>query len=288
MNRTGRCLQICADTVSRIQCHRLCHAILHSREQYLGLYDLIRTHAGCQQSRICTDIHQNMLVAGFCGLCALCKILVDYNTGTAVTVADARDRQLTGLGTDGCLYNTGRLGEIFIFQALMNPAHDLGPELLMEACLTGLTAQLMFVTIIIISYPDTRRIVRGHTYEPYVTVLGCGTGFTGRGHITDLRRTGCSACSGDYIFHAVDEKPCILLGNYLGRFGRGIIQNYISIIVYDFTVHLRTVIGSAIGNSRIGCGQLQVGDTVGQSAQCQRLAVVRVGAIQLQAGKSKP
>ena len=287
MNGTGRCLQIGTDTICGIQCDCLCHSTLHRWKQYFGLYNLVRTHGRCQQSGICTDIRKYVFIAGLCGLCAIRKIFIDDDAGSSIAVTYTWNCQLAGLSTNRYLYDARRFVEIFIFQILMNPAHDFGPQLLMETCLSCLTAQFMLVTVVVISYPDACRIIRRHADEPYVTILGSGTGFTGSSHIADLGCTGRSACTGDYIFHTVDQKPCILLRDHLCRLLHRIIKDHITFIVHDLRVQLRLIIRTSICYSRIGCGQLQIGYAIGQSAKGHCLTGIGVCSIQLQTGESE-
>lgn len=141
VNGTGRCLQIGTDAICGIQCDCLCHSTLHRWKQYFGLYNLIRAHGRCQQSGICTDIRKYVFIAGLCGLCAIRKIFIDDDAGSSIAVTYTWNCQLAGLSTNRYLYNARRFVEIFIFQILMNPAHDFGPQLLMETCLSCLTAQ---------------------------------------------------------------------------------------------------------------------------------------------------
>ena len=161
----------------------------------------------------------------------------------------------------------------------MDPAHNFRPQLLVEAGLTGLTAQLMLIPVVIITNPDTCRVIRRHTNKPYVTVFGCSTGFTSSSHIGDLRRTRSSACTIDNIFHTVNEKPCVLLGDDL-RLLRLVVQDYISLIVHNLGVHSRFDIVTLVGNTCISGCQFQIGYTVSDSTQSSCLTIVCIRTLQ--------
>ena len=123
MDRTGRRLQVRADAVRRIQRHRFRHAFLHLWQQYFHLRHPVRTHGSSQKSGIHADTYGYMLIAYFCGLGAFRKIFIADNAGSAVAVAEASYRQLSGLGTDHALDDAGRFLKICVFQVLVHPGH---------------------------------------------------------------------------------------------------------------------------------------------------------------------
>ena len=94
MNRTGCCLQIGTDTICRILRYCLCHSLLHCRKKQFHLRYLIRAHAGCQKSCICTDIYDHMMITGLCRHGSFCKIFISHNTFPTITVTQASHCQL--------------------------------------------------------------------------------------------------------------------------------------------------------------------------------------------------
>ena len=147
--------------------------------------------------------------------------------------------------------------------------------------------QILYITLVVISYPDTRRVVRSHSFEPHIPVVRSRAGLSGRRHALDLScRTGSSG-SRDHVFHTVDQEPRVLFRDHLCGL-RFIVQDHIAVVVHYLRVHPGLDILSAVGNRSVCRRQLQVGNAVRQAAQRKRLGIIVVRAFQFQRGKSKP
>ena len=146
--------------------------------------------------------------------------------------------------------------------------------------------QILYITLVVISYPDTRRVVRSHSFEPHIPVVRSRAGLSGRRHALDLScRTGSSG-SRDHVFHTVDQEPRVLFRDHLCGL-RFIVQDHIAVVVHYLRVHPGLYILSSVGNRRICRRQLQIGNAMRQAAQRQRLGIIVVRSFQLQRGKAK-
>ncbi len=71
-----------------------------------------------------------------------------------------------------------------------------------------------------------------------------------------------------------------------GGIYRGIVNNYVSILVFNTGIKFRFIVFSAVCNGSIGFGQLQVYNTVCNTSQSQRLAHVK-GSVVVQSGDAE-
>ena len=110
----------------------------------------------------------------------------------------ARGCKFSGLGTYRFLLDGIRHLKIFVFQILMNPAHDSAPYAETEV-------QVIAVyLVVVISAPYRTCVVRREAAEPEVLVRVCRTGLAGYRHV--VKPAGCTGTAFYDRFHRACEK----------------------------------------------------------------------------------
>ena len=202
------------------------------------------------------------------------------------SVTQSLHRKLSGEPAHGHLHNARRLLEIRRRKILMNLFHYTAPDRLRN---TGLRADK--VCILIISCPCGAAVIIRVSRKPHIVLIRSGSCFTcDRCRAKVYSRTGTL---GYHVLHRGGQKPCRCLLQHSSRLTDLIgIQNDITVMIRHLRVHLRLQIFAAVGNRCIGGVQLNVLDTLCNTAKCQcRLNIRENPAIDLfvvyQSGKAK-
>lgn len=131
----------------------------------------------------------------------------------------------------------------------MNLFHYLFPQGFGQVQLCPVHTQLGI--IVVIAGPGCGCVIGGISGEPYIQVIGSGTGFIGNGHAAEIDGSTGSA---DYrILHCIGQQKGSGFLDNLSADGLGIIQNNGSVVVYNLGIKLRLQIGTAVGNGSVGC-----------------------------------
>ncbi len=147
----------------------------------------------------------------------------------------------------------------------MNPAYDRFPDLLR---IGGLTAVLN--RIVVVTAPYHAGVIRCESGKQGITGSGGGTGFSclapyrfrSRG-----RRTGS--------LHGMSVRSHAVVSFRFVRFRCRIVEQYISVMIQNSCIEFWFDVGSAVGDGGVCGGQLQVGDTAGETSECQCLVAAR-------------
>ena len=165
----------------------------------------------------------------------------------------------------------------------MNAGHDLAPDILVEGCAAVLAAELL---VFIAAAPYAGGVIRGIADKPDIVIVAGGTALAGCRHIwkccTGAGRANADtgACKNTVglhgIFHGIGQKECggILQDPVSFRF---IVNKQLSVVVEDFGKEYRFGVKAAVGNGSEGRGQLQVGHTFCDAAQCGSRVHVGIG-----------
>ena len=146
-------------------------------------------------------LSRHMHIAVFCRSRTLGKVL-----GLHHSITDTRNRKLSGSRAGCSARDIVRHLKALVFQILMKPRHNFTPDIQMVTPLFSLRQTV----VIVISSPDTCRIVGSIAHKPDVVVIGGRTGLSGDGHTGE---SGPRSCSGPHhILHGARQQPrCAVL-----------------------------------------------------------------------------
>ena len=168
--------------------------------------------------------------------------------------------QKSCLAADADFFDRRRHFKFFFRKVFVDPLHYLLPQFSVETPVACRNLRLN-----VVSGPDSGSVVRGEAREHQVRVIVCGTGFSGNSHAVDL--AGGSGTSFHNVFHRAGQQICGALTEDLGTLTVGVVEDHIAVTVCHFGVQDRLVVGSSVGDCRVGAGQFQIADTVGQTAE---------------------
>ena len=183
-------------------------------------------------------------------------IKVFFNNRTAI------HWKKSGVCANSNFFNACRLIKVFVFHSLVNPGHNLAPQILVEV--PGIIGKLL---ISVIAGPYSTCVVWSISYKPEVIVIFCSTCFTCNSHIIQL------ACGTSTILHNIFHSACKKEGSAFFDYrtsGRVVLNQHISIMIQDLGVVNWFDIGSVIGDGCIGSTQFYVGNTIGKASKCSR------------------
>ena len=179
--------------------------------------------------------------------------------------------KLTGFRTYGTCSDTVRYGEGGRLKSKfgIDTLHNIRPDSLVFRFL-----KITFhIIVLVITEPYARCQIRCISNEPEVFTVSCCTGLSGNSDaVISVGRCTCSLCNN--ILHRTCEQISCCLFNNLLPFRVGIIEDNVTVSVNNLCIKYRTDIFAAVGNSRIGTGHLKVCNTVGQTAESERLDIV--------------
>ena len=240
----------------------------HAHTRSLVGAELRGTAAGLR-----ADSHGHMLVAHLCGNRSLGEILGIYRASSGIRAAHAGYGKLAGFAADlGGLHALGNR-KARIRQALVNPIHDIAPDILVEGCAPVVAQQL----VVIAAAPDPRRIVGGKAHKPDVPVVCGGSALARGGHVGESR-PGAGGIdrgyAGAHVFfvgfqgfrHCVREKKRGGILEHLPGL-RLIVNEGFSVVVQNFRKKSGLYVSTAVGDGGVGSGELQIGHAGVQSSQ---------------------
>ena len=145
----------------------------------------------------------------------------------------------------------------------MNLFHDLEPDLRRVSAI-----QAVQTVVMLIAYPDRRRVFRRYAAEPDIRVRTRGTGLARGLHAVDLNAVGGTVCGN--VLQAVEH---IIYGMDVGKalVGiRGVFKNGVALVVEHLRIGARTAEHAVVDEGRVGAGHFADRHAVGQRAERQR------------------
>ena len=131
--------------------------------------------------------------------------------------------------------------------------------------------------VVIISRPDAAGQIRRETDKPAVPVIRRRPGLSGGRHLPQVNLSVCCPFRiRDDTPHRRSQKRSRAVLDHRPRLRVGIVKHDIAICVKHLRIKVRLQILSVIGDGRVCPRQLQICDTVCQSAQRERLTDIRV------------
>ena len=217
---------------------------------------------------------------------ALREVLRDDGASTIVCIA-AAGRELTGLAADLRLDDPIRLRETDIRQPLVDTAHDLSPDILMEAgTAVILSARLIDERLVLITAaPDTAHIIWRVSDEPDIDILRRRTGLAGEAHPVevctcrrgvDIHRRRVRTVRQHGLLHRIGEQERRRGLHRLPRLVLRRIDEHIALLIEDLREELRLVKLTAVGDRREGLRELEIRHTVRDTAECERRVLIAV------------
>ena len=179
-----------------------------------------------------------------------------------------------GRASGACQQSAGRTDRRFLYgrrhlkvymrKILMDPAHNLFPQ-----CFVERFAVIFQKFVGVITCPYRAGIIWGKSCKPHITgCRGC-TCLTGYRHIVKLQSVTGTAFVIDNTLESACQQICGALTEHFGCL-RLVFQNHIPVLIEDFGVKYRFGVSAAVCDRRIGSGQFQGGDTIGDTAKCRR------------------
>ena len=132
--------------------------------------------------------------------------------------------------------------------------------------------------VIIVSGPDTCRVIGGVAHKPHIPVIRSRTGLSGDAHTAEIH--GFTGTLGDYVLHGAGQKPCGAVLEHRSAVAFRIVNQDIAVVIENPGVKDRLLIDATVGDGRVGRGQLHVLDAVGDTAQNHGLGVVVLAVLQ--------
>ena len=214
------------------------------------------------------------------------EVLRDDRAATVIRIA-ATGREFTGLAADLCLHDAIRLREADVRQSLVDTAHDLPPDVLMEAgTAVVLSARLIDERLVFIAAtPDTAHIIWRVSDEPDIDILRRRTGLAGEAHAVEVRsrrgrvnvyRSRIRTVRQHGLLHRVGQQEGRRGLHRLPRLVLARIDEHIALLIEDLREELRLVKLAAVRDRREGLRELEVRHTVRDTAERERRILIAV------------
>ena len=195
-------------------------------------------------------------VGSRCG--AGCEVFIDGRT--------AASGEHSRFGTDLFGHDTVRYAEMSDGLCSGKSVHDFFPEDFVICPVESLFGK-SFLTVV--SCPHAACIVGSISDEPYIVVSGRCTCLSGDRHAV-LKLYFLTGTPGNNIAKCACKKSSGIFRYGLTCFRR-IVDHDITVLILDSCIENRTCVGPFVGNCSVGCSQFKIGDTVIDTAECERL-----------------